>query len=84
MTKDSAYCSFCGKESSEVLCIIAGPAVGICDECVGLCDDIVLKHRVTQAVQQLLPAHNIETPPAFRPTDEFIAEVRAKIAEQQP
>lgn len=36
------YCSFCGKSQHEVAKLIAGPgSVFICDECTGLCDDIV-------------------------------------------
>jgi hypothetical protein len=35
------HCSFCGKTQHEVSKLIAGPNVFICDECVGLCDDIV-------------------------------------------
>src|ERR1700719_5341526 len=35
------YCSFCGKNQHEVLKLIAGPDVYICDECVDLCTDIV-------------------------------------------
>jgi ATP-dependent Clp protease ATP-binding subunit ClpX len=35
------YCSFCGKSQQEVGKLIAGPSVYICDECVGLCDDII-------------------------------------------
>jgi hypothetical protein len=35
------YCSFCGKSQHDVLNLIAGPAVFICNECVALCDDIV-------------------------------------------
>jgi hypothetical protein len=35
------YCSFCGKSQHEVRKLIAGPTVFICDECVGLCDDII-------------------------------------------
>jgi len=37
----SLYCSFCGKSQQEVGKLIAGPSVYICDECVGLCDDII-------------------------------------------
>ncbi|MDD4378046.1 MAG: ClpX C4-type zinc finger protein, partial [Eubacteriales bacterium] len=36
-------CSFCGKPQSKVRRIVAGPAVYICDECVELCRDIILK-----------------------------------------
>jgi hypothetical protein len=35
------YCSFCGKPQQDVLTIIAGPSVFICNECVGLCEGIV-------------------------------------------
>ena len=34
-------CSFCAKPSSEVQKVIAGPGVYICNECVGLCNDIL-------------------------------------------
>src|SRR5262249_47532220 len=34
-------CSFCGKSQSEVRKLIAGPTVYICDECIGLCNDII-------------------------------------------
>jgi hypothetical protein len=34
-------CSFCSKSQAEVRKLIAGPSVHICDECVGLCKDIV-------------------------------------------
>ena len=35
------YCSFCGKSQHEVIKLIAGPTVLICDECIGLCNDIL-------------------------------------------
>src|SRR5574341_95863 len=34
-------CSFCGKSQDEVRKLIAGPTVYICDECIGLCNDII-------------------------------------------
>ena len=34
-------CSFCGKNQREVKKLIAGPTVYICDECIGLCNDII-------------------------------------------
>jgi ATP-dependent Clp protease ATP-binding subunit ClpX len=34
-------CSFCGKSQKEVKKLIAGPTVYICDECIGLCNDII-------------------------------------------
>ena len=34
-------CSFCGKNQRDVKRLIAGPTVYICDECIGLCNDII-------------------------------------------
>ncbi|MGL5291860.1 MAG: ATP-dependent protease ATP-binding subunit ClpX [Vibrionaceae bacterium] len=52
------YCSFCGKSQHEVRKLIAGPSIYICDECVGLCNDIILNE-----VKEILPKHeNTELP----------------------
>ena len=40
-SKNTLYCSFCGKSQHEVRKLIAGPTVFICDECVNLCTDII-------------------------------------------
>ncbi len=40
-SKNTLYCSFCGKSQHEVKKLIAGPTVFICDECVELCLDII-------------------------------------------
>ncbi len=37
------FCSFCGKSQAEVKKLVAGPAVYICDECVALCNDIIVE-----------------------------------------
>ena len=50
------YCSFCGKSQHEVRKLIAGPSVFICDECVGLCNDIIreeLDEKAAGAREQL-------------------------------
>ncbi len=39
--KKSLVCSFCGKKQKDVLKLIAGPQVFICDECVKLCMEIL-------------------------------------------
>jgi len=45
MKKDNSdhnlACSFCGKNQGEVKKLIAGPTVFICNECIGLCTDIL-------------------------------------------
>src|SRR6266511_4978866 len=40
-SKNTLYCSFCGKSQHEVRKLIAGPTVFICEECVELCMDII-------------------------------------------
>ena len=40
-SKNTLYCSFCGKSQHEVRKLIAGPTVFICDECVEVCNDII-------------------------------------------
>ncbi len=39
-------CSFCGKTQREVKKLIAGPTVFICDECIGLCNDILREENI--------------------------------------
>jgi ATP-dependent Clp protease ATP-binding subunit ClpX len=43
------HCSFCNKTQNEVRKLIAGPSVFICDECVDLCNDIILEEAQTSA-----------------------------------
>jgi hypothetical protein len=38
---ESLRCNFCGKFHLEVKKMIAGPDVMICDECIGLCVDMI-------------------------------------------
>ncbi len=40
-SKNTLFCSFCGKSQHEVRKLIAGPTVFICDECINLCTDII-------------------------------------------
>jgi ATP-dependent Clp protease ATP-binding subunit ClpX len=48
-------CSFCGKSQEQVRKLIAGPGVYICDECVGLCNEIL--------EEELSPPHAPSSPP---------------------
>jgi ATP-dependent Clp protease ATP-binding subunit ClpX len=50
-SKNTLYCSFCGKSQHEVRKLIAGPTVFICDECVELCMDIIREEHKTQLVK---------------------------------
>ena len=38
---EKVACSFCGKSQEAAKKLVAGPGVFICDECVGLCNEII-------------------------------------------
>jgi ATP-dependent Clp protease ATP-binding subunit ClpX len=44
-------CSFCGKSQDEVKKLIAGPSVYICDECIGLCNEIIAEEYEKEEAQ---------------------------------
>jgi ATP-dependent Clp protease ATP-binding subunit ClpX len=51
-------CSFCGKSQKEVKKLIAGPSVYICDECVELCNDLLVEDfekEVTEVISEKIP-----------------------------
>jgi len=50
-SKNTLYCSFCGKSQHEVRKLIAGPTVFICDECVELCMDIIREENKTNLIK---------------------------------
>ena len=50
-SKNTLYCSFCGKRQHEVRKLIAGPTVFICDECVELCMDIIREEHKTDLIK---------------------------------
>ncbi|MEO1120026.1 MAG: ATP-dependent Clp protease ATP-binding subunit ClpX [Pseudomonadota bacterium] len=50
-SKNTLYCSFCGKSQHEVRKLIAGPTVFICDECVELCMDIIREEAKNSLVK---------------------------------
>ncbi|MEO8559452.1 MAG: ATP-dependent Clp protease ATP-binding subunit ClpX, partial [Rhodospirillales bacterium] len=51
-SRNTLYCSFCGKSQHEVRKLIAGPTVFICDECVELCMDIIREENKTTLVKR--------------------------------
>jgi hypothetical protein len=48
-------CTFCGKASTEVERLIAGPGVYICDGCVRLCVGILAQHRSRSPLPRIVP-----------------------------
>jgi ATP-dependent Clp protease ATP-binding subunit ClpX len=60
-SKSDPRCSFCGRSHNQVEKIINGPQVHICNECVKLCNEVLIEEK-----QQTLPWETEETP---KPTD---------------
>jgi ATP-dependent Clp protease ATP-binding subunit ClpX len=58
-SKNTLYCSFCGKSQHEVRKLIAGPTVFICDECVELCMDIIREETKSAGLKS---ADGVPTP----------------------
>jgi hypothetical protein len=74
-TATQVRCSFCAKPRSEVQKVIAGPAVYICNECVGLCNEIL-------QAEQKKPSEPGTQLPAWEETmtDEQILDLLPRIA----
>ena len=69
-SKNTLYCSFCGKSQHEVKKLIAGPTVFICDECVELCNDIIQEENKETKAKS---SSRIPTPKEICETlDEFV------------
>lgn len=63
------YCSFCGKSHKEVMKLIAGPTVFICDECVFLCLDIVTETYREKAKEAASSGDDLPPQPSSAPHD---------------
>ncbi len=76
-SKNTLYCSFCGKSQHEVRKLIAGPNVFICNECVELCMDIIREEDKTQIVRS---GDGVPTPGEIKAVldDYVIGQERAK------
>lgn len=50
---EQVKCSFCGKPQKAVKKLVAGPGVYICDECIGLCNEILLGEGFLTSITSL-------------------------------
>jgi len=78
-SKNTLYCSFCGKSQHEVRKLIAGPNVFICNECVELCMDIIKEEDKTQLISGSSDG-KVPTPAEIKAVldDYVIGQARAK------
>lgn len=56
--KKQPKCSFCGKSKDQVRRLVSGPGVHICNECIGLCFDIIEDDNteiITTSMMQNVP-----------------------------
>ena len=51
-TNGDLVCSFCGKNQDEVKKLVAGPSVYICDECIELCNDIIVEENEREDISR--------------------------------
>lgn len=82
--KNAVRCSFCGKTQSQVLNLIAGHGVYICNECVELCNQIIADENISRKNKKKHNTFSMEIP---KPSeiksglDEYvIGQEQAKIA----
>ena len=73
---EALRCSFCGKSQDEVKKLIAGPTVYICDECIDLCNDIILEEGTADKQER---KHLLSPKELNQKLDEYIiGQVKAK------
>jgi len=83
-------CSFCGKSQFDVVKLVAGPGVFICDECVDLCNQIIVEelNRQGARTENAVWSTKSDVPPTLKAwdglsDDDLLAEmVRAHAAHQ--
>ena len=72
--EDDLYCSFCGKNQSEVKKLIAGRGVYICDECIEVCINIVTQEAPVEVKDDGITfSDNLPTPAKIKEfLDEYV------------
>lgn len=63
-------CSFCGKSQEEVKKLIAGPTVYICDECIDLCNEIMVEETAQEKSEDF--QHLLKPKDIYKHLDQYI------------
>ena len=69
-TTGNYRCSFCGKNQEEVKKLIAGPTVYICDECIELCNEIMVEEWAQEKTEDF--QHLLKPKEIFKHLDQYI------------
>lgn len=69
-TNGNYRCSFCGKSQEEVKKLIAGPTVFICDECIELCNEIMVEEWAQEKSEDF--QHLLKPKDIYRHLDHYI------------
>ena len=81
--KKDVRCSFCGRTQDEVKRLIAGPNAYICNECVGICAELIEEEQGSQESAERFDLEGgLPTPAEMKAAlDQYvIGQDRAKIA----
>lgn len=69
-TSGNYRCSFCGKSQEEVKKLIAGPTVYICDECIELCNEIMVEEWAQEKSEDF--QHLLKPKDIYKHLDQYI------------
>ena len=69
-TTGNYRCSFCGKSQEEVKKLIAGPTVYICDECIELCNEIMVEEWAQEKSEDF--QHLLKPKEIYKHLDQYI------------
>jgi hypothetical protein len=70
-SREALSCSFCGKSHMDVVKLVAGPGVYICNECIALCNQIISEEmaRKGNAADDAVPSATSHAPPTLKAWD---------------
>jgi ATP-dependent Clp protease ATP-binding subunit ClpX len=90
VSPEALRCSFCAKSQFDVVKLVAGPGLFICNECIGLCNQIITEEmaRKGSSTDDAVRSDSTQDPPTLKAWDglsdeDLLAEmVRAHAAHQ--